>query len=121
MIRRWFTGDRGALTFLCLLPFLWYATPLFTEVGYYLGDLTAQYKPWWTFAHESLREGRLPLWNPHVMGGMPYHVNPENALFYPLKWPLVFLSFFKAAALLRVLNTIVALTGMFLLLRRSMR
>ena len=86
--------DAWALLALLLLPVLWYATPLFSDANYYIGDLTAQYRPWWTFAHESLLEGRLPLWNPYVFGGTPYHVNPENALFYPLKLPLVFLSFF---------------------------
>jgi hypothetical protein len=48
---------------------------------------------------------------------MPYHVNPENALFYPLKLPLIFFSFFKAAALLRLLNTVVASIGCYLLIR----
>jgi len=109
--------DAWTLAGLLLLPFVWYAAPVFTELGLYIGDLTAQYRPWWSYAHESLRAGRLPLWNPHVFGGMPYHVNPENSLFYPLKLPLFSLSFFKAAALLRVLNAMVASAGTYVLLR----
>lgn len=109
--------DRYALAVLALLPFVWYATPIFSDQSYYLGDLTAQYNPWWTFAHESLKAGHLPLWNPYTLGGMPYHVNPENSLFYPLKWPLIFLSFSRAAAILRALDSVVAATGTYLLLR----
>jgi hypothetical protein len=114
---RWNRYDRYALGGLLALPLLWYFAPLFTNACYYLGDLIGQYDPWWTYAHESFREGRFPLWNPYVFGGTPYHVNPENALFYPLKLPLLFLPFFKAAAILRVLNTMVASAGAYLLLR----
>jgi hypothetical protein len=109
--------DRIALAALTLLPFIWYFTPIFTEACYYLGDITAQYEPWWSYGHESLREGRFPLWNPFVFGGMPYNVNPESSLFYPLKLPLIFLSFFKTAALLRALNAVVASAGFYLLMR----
>ena len=80
-------------------------------------DIVAQYWPWWTYAVESLRQFRFPLWNPHVAGGMPYMTNPENALYYPLKIPLLFLPFFPAVLVLRILNAIVASTGMFALLR----
>ena len=40
---------------------------------------------------ERILAGHLPLWNPHVFGGMPYHTNPEAMLFYPLKLPLTLL------------------------------
>ena len=110
-------NDGLALGGLLLLPLLWYFTPLFTNACYYLGDLIGQYNPWWTFGHESLRAGRIPLWNPFVFGGTPYHVNPENSLFYPLKLPLIWLSFFKAAAILRALNAMAASAGAYLLLR----
>lgn len=116
-MRRWSRADRLALAGLVALPLLWYFTPLFTDACSYLDDVTAQYAPWWTYAHESLRAGRFPLWNPYVFGGMPYHVNPENSLFYPLKLPLFVLSFYKAAAVLRALNAIVASVGAYLLLR----
>ncbi len=57
------------------------------------------------------------MWNPHVAGGMPYLTNPENSLYYPLKIPFFFLPFFAAVSVLRVLNAIVASTGMFAVLR----
>jgi hypothetical protein len=32
---------------------------------------------------EALREGRLPLWNPHVALGRPFLADVETAVFYP--------------------------------------
>ena len=72
MTSRWNRNDGFALGGLLALPLLWYFAPLFTDACYFLGDLIGQYDPWWTFAHESLREGRFPLWNPYVFGGTPY-------------------------------------------------
>jgi hypothetical protein len=34
----------------------------------------------------ALREGRLPLWNPHVFGGVPHVANPMTAALYPPSW-----------------------------------
>jgi len=116
-MRRLTRVDRRWLTLLGLLPFIWYGRPIFTDMAYYLGDLTAQYYAWWSFGHDALQSGSFPLWNPFSMGGMPYHVNPENSLFYPLKLPLIFLSFHKAAALLRAFNGAVAAVGMYCLVR----
>ncbi len=110
--------ERYAVLGLMLLPFLWYFRAVFTSHCFFIDDLIAQYYPWWTYARRRLLAGEFPLWNPHVFCGMPYYVNPENHLFYPLKWLVMFLPYFEAIALLRVLNCIVAALGMFWLLRR---
>lgn len=109
--------DKMIVALLALLPLAWYGAPVFTEQCYFDADLLDQYYPWWEYARQSLLQGRFPLWNPHVFGGMPYHINPDNALFYPLRLPFLFLSFFKGAAILRVLDTVVGCLGMYFLLR----
>ena len=103
---------------LAAVPFLWYAIPLFTDASYFRGDLMDQFFPWWTYAHQRLTAGEFPLWNPYVLSGLPFHVNPQAALFYPLNLPLFTLPFHDALPILRVLNSIVASWGMFCLLRR---
>ena len=40
-------------------------------------DLRAQWLPYFCFFGRSLREGRLPAWNPHVMGGIPSAADPQ--------------------------------------------
>ena len=118
MGKQWpLTPDHTMLAALMVLPFLWYFQEIFTDTCLFVDDLSAQYRPWWDYARDRLLQGELPLWNPHVFCGMPYHTNPENFMFYPLKIPLTLLPYFKGAILLRVLNSIAASTGMFYFLR----
>lgn len=48
------------------------------------GDLASFLFPNFQFAARSLQSGSLPLWNPHLYGGMPFAADIQNALFYPL-------------------------------------
>jgi hypothetical protein len=41
---------------------------------------------------KSLAQGRLPVWDPHVMCGAPLLAGMHGGLFYPLTWPAAFLS-----------------------------
>ena len=47
-------------------------------------DGIAQYYPWRFFAAESIRDGVLPLWNPHQFCGTPLLANGQSAVLYPL-------------------------------------
>lgn len=47
------------------------------------GDLYAYHWPLRHHTAASLIEGRLPLWNPYIMLGVPHAANPQVALFYP--------------------------------------
>jgi hypothetical protein len=40
-------------------------------------DIRAQWLPYFCFFGRSLREGHLPAWNPHVMGGLPSAADPQ--------------------------------------------
>jgi len=35
-------------------------------------------------SHRIAKSARLPLWNPYMLGGMPFLADPHTALFYPL-------------------------------------
>lgn len=66
------------------------------------------------FLHESLNEGRIPLWNPWILGGVSQAANPLAGVFYPPNWLLAALPVVHgpvAAAALHVL-----LGGLFFLL-----
>lgn len=77
-------------------------------------DSILQYLPWRQFARESLRDGFLPLWNPHQLSGLPLVANYQSALFYPpniLFWLLPAARAFGISALLHLF-----LAGAFLYL-----
>jgi uncharacterized membrane protein len=47
------------------------------------GDFGPVFYSYRLFAARSLRNGSLPLWNPHDYGGMPFLADPQSAVFYP--------------------------------------
>ncbi len=51
-------------------------------------DFFNYFVPYWDYAAEALRQGRLPLWNPYLFLGVPFLANPPVAVLYPLHWPL---------------------------------
>ena len=46
-------------------------------------DGIAQFYPWRNFAHDTLRSGVVPLWNPYQFCGTPFVANSQSAVFYP--------------------------------------
>ncbi len=51
-----------------------------------LSDHTSQFLPNLYYFRRSVAEGRLPLWNPHIMAGKPFLANMQSAVFFPLTW-----------------------------------
>jgi hypothetical protein len=49
-----------------------------------LGDVVTQTYPYRSFLHRAARHLTVPLWNPHVLLGVPFLANPIAAAFYPL-------------------------------------
>jgi hypothetical protein len=45
-------------------------------------------RPWLDLQARELQMGRLPLWDPYLVGGQPLHAQLEPALFNPFNWPL---------------------------------
>jgi hypothetical protein len=48
------------------------------------GDFQDQFYPFAAHVAAELRAGRLPLWNPFVLGGHPFQADPQTAVFYPV-------------------------------------
>ena len=54
-------------------------------------DLTRYFVYCREFGAAQMRQGHIPLWNPHVCGGTPFAGNWQSALFYPPNWIYLFL------------------------------
>src|SRR5687767_2633327 len=54
------------------------------------GDLAPFLYPNYHFAAQYLRQGIIPLWNPHLYSGAPFAADIQSGLFYPINL-LVFL------------------------------
>jgi len=48
------------------------------------GDLAPFLYPTYRFAAEQLRQGVIPLWNPHLYSGAPFAADIQSGLFYPI-------------------------------------
>ncbi len=89
--------------------------PVFTSrrlPGGQLSDTVHQGYPFLAFTESSLREGRLPLWNPFIFGGVPFYASFSSPVFYPLRgMPLLL---FGAEASVRLLYPLhLFLAGVF--------
>ena len=66
-------------------------------------------------AHTRAELPDIPLWNPYVMGGRPFHANSQSATFGPFSVPAYVLPFWDSLAVIAALKLFVAALGAFLL------
>ncbi|MEA2364195.1 MAG: hypothetical protein QOD71_3340 [Thermoleophilaceae bacterium] len=59
----------------------------------------------------------VPLWNPYIMGGRPFHANSQSATLSPFSVPAYVLPFWDSLAVIAALKLFVAALGAFLLAR----
>ena len=48
------------------------------------GDLSSFIYPIYAFGARWLKQGVIPLWNPHLYMGMPFAADNQSGLFYPV-------------------------------------
>jgi len=48
-----------------------------------VADLVYQNDVWKRFAADTLRDGQVPLWNPYLLGGLPFLAAGQHSLLYP--------------------------------------
>jgi hypothetical protein len=80
-------------------------------------DAAHFYYPLYQRVQDEWNAGRWPLWEPEENGGMPLLGNPTAAVLYPGKIVYAVLPYPWAARLYVVAHTLLALAGMFVLLR----
>jgi hypothetical protein len=80
-------------------------------------DLIQQFYPWADYFKRSVREGRLPLWNPYNYLGTPFFANPQTALLFPLTWLHLLLPLRYSFSLILLLKLTISLLGMYYWLR----
>jgi hypothetical protein len=83
-----------------------------------LSDIPFADYPWRAFARGLIREGTLPLWNPHVFGGIPFFSNPQTGIFSVFSVPLWVLPLNYAIGLAAALKLWVGGFGAYLLCRQ---
>jgi len=73
-----------------------------------------EYYSWRHYARSRLRQGEIPLWNPHELGGNVLLANSQSAVLYPPNVLLWLLPLWQGINLVTALHTF--LTGLFLYL-----
>jgi hypothetical protein len=82
-----------------------------------LMDPVLQFQPWLEFNRSMLRQGRLPLWNPHAGCGVPHLANGQSAVFDPFNLIAYAGTVDQALGPMAALRLWTAGLGMFLLAR----
>jgi hypothetical protein len=85
--------------------------PQFHAVSRPAWDPLFQFYPARKHLAESLRAGRMPLWNPSSFSGTPFAADDQSAIYYPLNWLFAVLPLGIAFGWLAALHTF--LTGLF--------
>ncbi len=110
-----------ALITLVFLTLLFFWKILLTNLILVGVDTFLYFYPYKAYAAEALRQGRLPLWNPHLFMGAPLLANSQVGVLYPLNWPLIWLSAPKQVAWSIGLHIALAGFLMFLLAQNTLK
>ncbi len=126
-------GIKGAISlgerrpgYLALLAIV-FATVLFYRRFLFEGLVPGSYDfQNYAFAHlahlfAALGEGRLPLWDPYRLLGVPFLANPQTAVFYPVNLALAWAQPIYALTAGVVISSLVAGLGMLVFVRIGLR
>ncbi|MEO0130466.1 MAG: YfhO family protein [candidate division WOR-3 bacterium] len=83
------------LLIIIILIILFYKEIIFKE-KYLWDDILYQWYPFLTYLKESVKNFKLPVWNPYVFSGMPFLNDIQSQVFYPLNYFFLFLNGFKS-------------------------
>ncbi len=82
-----------------------------------LSDMAIQNYVWKSYIRETLFEGDIPLWNPHLFGGAPFLATGQNAAYYPFSILFLIMPLAKAYGWYTVSQLWLAGFCMFLFMR----
>jgi O-antigen/teichoic acid export membrane protein len=80
-----------------------------------LSDLVLENLVWKQFITQSLQAGEVPLWNPHLFGGVPFLAAGQHSALYPLSALFYVLPLARAYGLFTVLQLWMAGITMYIL------
>jgi hypothetical protein len=106
---------RFALTLIALVASLLFIAPLMKREVFTFRDHGDYFQPLRHHTALTLRQGRLPLWNPYSASGEPWLANPQTAVFYPPAWLFVVLPFETAYMLFLLLHLLILGWGAYAL------
>lgn len=78
-----------------------------------LVDPSTVFEPFLQYTRSQLPH--VPLWDPYIMGGMPYLGDMQSAIFSPFSLPAYVLPFWWSLSVIAVLKVLVAAMGAYLL------
>jgi hypothetical protein len=112
-------GDRVLLTAdpAAYQPWRAYSAPGTAPGKTYRTDSIFTYLPRQTELARSVAAGRLPLWNPYVLAGVPFFADPQSRALYPLSLALSPVSPEKAMGYDVAFHVLLAMVGMYLFLK----
>ena len=102
---------------LFFLTLFFFSDVIFSDNTFIARDIYLFYNPRQFYAAESINSGILPLWNPYVACGVPFHANLQSALFYPFNVLYYVLPFQKGFKYFIVFHYFLGALFMFLLMR----
>ncbi len=114
----WFRQHPRAATvaaplFLFLLPFAFFWRQTLGWLTLADADALFWFYPAYHFVAEQLKQGQLPLWNPHLYGGMPLFGQWQAGVLDPLNWIYLFGLSERTITLAQQLTFSLALLGMY--------
>ncbi|HEX3981472.1 MAG TPA: hypothetical protein VHW93_09610, partial [Acidimicrobiales bacterium] len=102
-----------------VVPFAVFGIPLLFGLAYLSGDNLIQNLPMRALVGRDLVHGTLPLWNPYLFSGTPLLGGFNAGAAYPTTWLTAVLPLFPAWTLIVAVAYDVALSGMYVFLRRQ--
>ena len=84
MFKRTFPNDLVALGILIILVVSFFFDVLFLNNVFCFRDIYRYFYPYKLYATESIKDGKIPLWNPYISSGIPFIATLQSQVFYPL-------------------------------------
>ena len=112
--------DRTIITFRLSGAFPWRAdaTPEQLAEPSVTSDCTFSYFPRRVFATRMMRDGQVPLWNPHQFCGTPFLANYQSGVFYPANLALYYVDPHQQMDLYLYIHFLIAAAFTYALARR---
>jgi hypothetical protein len=96
----------------------WHGSPqAHHPTNWLTADVVRQFVPWLGLERQALNAGRLPLWNPSMLGGKPLLANYQSAFFSPFTWIGLLTGDARGYSLAMLVKLWVAGIGGFVVLR----